>query len=249
MHVSDGIAMLDLDWFFMGRLQKIHPTLLFDEQSAILVDVGMPGHLADIQREMEKAGVPFERLKAVILTHHDIDHIGSIQEILAVKQVPVYAHKADKPYIQGDEVSYKSTPEFMSRMLADVPDEIRQQMKSFKPGPPPTAPVAHTAEDGEILPFLGGLTVIFTPGHTPGHISLYHQATKTVITGDATVSENGKLLGPIPGATPNMPLAFESLKKFSAFDIKKAICYHGGLCTEQVNEQFAKLANSDTKTF
>lgn len=244
MIVANGVAVLNLDMFFMGRMQMIHPALLFDNHSAVIIDVGMPGQLSDIQREMETVGVPFERLQAVILTHHDIDHVGSIEEILATKPVPVYAHKKDQPFIQGDEVSYKRSPEFLQKMLADLPEEIRIQMRSFSPGPPPTACVTHAVEDGDVLPFFGGLTVIFTPGHTPGHISLYHTATKTLITGDATVSENGKLLGPVPRATPDMEAAVGSLRKFARFDVDRAICYHGGLCAEDVNLQLVELVRN-----
>lgn len=245
MKIADGIEMLDLEMNMIGNKQIIHPTLLHDDQHAVLVDVGMPGSLDEIKAAMEKAGVPFEHLGAVILTHQDIDHIGSIQEVLKAigKHIDVYAHREDKPYIEGEQVPIKMTPEWNRQMLFRVPEEMREKVEAMLPVPT-SAKVTKVVEDGDVLPFFGGLKIIFTPGHTPGHISLYHQASKTLIAGDATVSQDGELLGPKPAATPDLPLAMESLKKFTELDVSKVICYHGGLVENQVNEQFAKLCQT-----
>lgn len=235
--------MLELEVNMMGNAMTLHPTLLYDDNHAILVDVGMPGQLEAIQAAVEKAGVAFENIDAIILTHQDIDHVGSIQDVLkaASKPIDVYAHAEDKPYIEGDKAPIKMTPERVTAMLANLPEDVRKQAEAVFLNPP-TAKVTKVVADGDVLPFFGGIQVIFTPGHTPGHISLYHQATKTLITGDATVSQNGKIIGPNQQATPDMPLALESQKKFTSFDIAKAICYHGGLCDDNVNEQFRDLA-------
>lgn len=245
MEIVHGIKMLDLDMNMPGNKQVIHPTLLHDDQQAVLVDVGMPGSLEDIKAFMEKAGVPFEHLDAVILTHQDIDHIGSIQEIVKAldKPIDIYAHAEDQPYIEGDLVPIKMTPEWNAQMLSRLPEEMREQAKTMLPSPV-SVKMTKIVSDGDVLPFFGGVQIIFTPGHTPGHISLYHLSSKTLIAGDATVSLEGELLGPKPGATPDMSLALESLKKFTQFDIARVICYHGGLVDEHVNEQFRSLCQS-----
>lgn len=71
---------------------------------AVLIDTGFPGQFEDIQIEMEKVGVSFDKLKVVILTHQDLDHIGSLPDLLenGVSDVKVYAHELDKPYIEGE---------------------------------------------------------------------------------------------------------------------------------------------------
>lgn len=242
MKIANGVEMLELEMQMMGHKSTINPTLLYDDNQAILVDVGMPGQLEAIQSAMAKASVPFERLSAVILTHQDIDHIGSIQDVLKAvgKPIDVYAHAADKPYIEGDKEPIKMNRARIDQMLASMPEEARKHAEAMF-ATLPNAKVTQVVADGDILPFFGGITVIFTPGHTPGHISLFLNATNVLITGDATVSENGKLLGPNQNATPDMPAALESQKKFANFDIDKVICYHGGLCDDNVNEQVREL--------
>ncbi len=243
MRIADGVEMLELEMVFAGNASVIHPTLLYDDKHAVLVDVGVPGQLHAIRAAVEKAGVPFERIDAVILTHQDIDHVGSIEAVLGElgQSVAVYAHAEDKPYIEGDKPSIKMTPERVAQMLARLPEDARKQAEAMFLHPPKTK-VTNVVADGEILPFFGGVQVVFTPGHTPGHIALYHLPSKTLIAGDSTVGREGKLLGPSAQATPDMPMALASLKKFTVLDVAQVICYHGGLCDDHVNEQFRDLA-------
>ena len=65
MRIDKGLAMLEL------KIQgfELNPTLIWDENMAVLVDTGMPGQLEQIRLAMSEVGVPFDKLKAVILTH------------------------------------------------------------------------------------------------------------------------------------------------------------------------------------
>ncbi|HKJ92492.1 MAG TPA: MBL fold metallo-hydrolase, partial [Longimicrobiales bacterium] len=107
---------------------------------------------------------------------------------------------------------------------------------------PPHAHVTRALQDGDELPYCGGILVLHTPGHTPGHISLYLRRSKTLVSGDALVSENGVLQGPRPGATPDMATAVASLSKLTGLDIVTAITYHGGVVKENVKDRLAELA-------
>ncbi|CRK81194.1 MBL fold metallo-hydrolase [Neobacillus massiliamazoniensis] len=245
MRIGKGIETIELVANMMGRQMVIHPTLIWDDNEIILVDTGIPGQLEEIREAIEKAGVPFNKLTKVILTHQDIDHIGSLPEILkaADHKIEVFAHEADKPYIEGVKPFLKMNPERVAKMMESLPEDERQKIKAMF-GAPLTAKVDKTISDGEVLPYCGGITVIFTPGHTPGHISLYHQQSKTLITGDALVAANGIISGPNPQATPDMETALQSIKKFTKYDIETVICYHGGVIKENANKQLLALANS-----
>lgn len=244
MKVAPGVEALALQMSFMGSQRMIYPTLIWDETTAILVDTGMPGQLNQIEDAMKPLGLSLTQLKTVILTHQDIDHIGGLPNLLQAvhHKIDVLAHEADKPYIEGDKPPLKMTPERVAKMLESLPEAERAAAEKLF-GTPPRAEVDRTISDGEILPFCGGITVIFTPGHTPGHISLYLHQSKVLVTGDAIVSQDGKLFGPNPQNTPDMAQAKASLKKFTNFDVQTIICYHGGLVTENANQQLADAAN------
>ena len=217
MEISKGVEMLHLE--FHGN--TIHPTLLWDQEMAVLIDTGFPGQIEDLRVAMEKVGVSFDKLKVIILTHQDIDHIGSLPEILQEfgSNIKVYAHELDKPYIQGE-----------LPLLKDGHIEN-----------PPKGKVNDTLIDGQELSYCGGIRVIYTPGHTPGHISLYLKQGKTLIAGDSMYSVNGIIGGIHAPTVLDIKEARLSLKKYLDLDIESVVCYHGGLSKVNINDQIQKV--------
>jgi glyoxylase-like metal-dependent hydrolase (beta-lactamase superfamily II) len=209
--MNSHITALTLTMISNGEQKPIHPTLIWDKEEVILVDTGVPGQLHSIRNEMNKLGIPFSRLTKIILTHHDLDHIGSLPEILEASEqkISVLAHPLAKPYIEGEKRLIK---------LKDLNVE------------PPKAMVDRTIEDDELIAECGGIKVIFSPGHTPDHISLYHIESKTLIAGDATIAVQGELKGPNPQYTLEMKEAYQSIGKLLSYEVDQVICYHGGIC-------------------
>ncbi|NGQ94375.1 MBL fold metallo-hydrolase [Brevibacillus sp. SYP-B805] len=238
MKISNGVEMLELDVQVFGSRAVFNPTLVWDEETAILIDCGMPGGLEQIRAAMARAGVPFDKLTAVILTHQDIDHIGGLPEILQAsgRRIEVYAHALDQPYIEGRLPLIKLEPGRMEKAMGSLPEEVRQQTLALYENPP-KAKVDRTLADGEELPYCGGIRVVYTPGHTPGHISLYLKQSKTLVAGDAMIIWDGVLRGPVRQTTPDMDTAIRSLQKFLDLDVESVICYHGGLWQGNVNER------------
>lgn len=249
MRVANGVEMLEISQMVLGRMDVIHPTLIWDEEMAILVDTGYPGQIQKFQDAMEQAGVPFAKLGKIVLTHQDIDHIGSLPNLLqeALHKLEVLAHEVEKPYIQGEKRLIKITPEVLANLdkifPPDTPEEMRKAFRATFENPP-KAPVDTTIADGEELPYSGGVIVIDTPGHTPGHISLYHTRSKTLIAGDALVVIDGHLHGSVPQHTVDPEQALQSIKKLTQYDIEQVICYHGGLYTDNVNQRLRELAKT-----
>ncbi|WP_025118049.1 MBL fold metallo-hydrolase [Bacillus sp. H1m] len=217
MEIAKGIEMLQLEF----QEFVIHPILLWDDEMAVLIDTGFPGQIEDIQVEMEKLGVSFDKLKVVILTHQDIDHIGSLPELLqrCRSNIKVYAHELDKPYIEGD-----------LPLLKDGNIENR-----------PKGKVSDTVIDGQELPYCGGILILHTPGHTPGHISLYLKQSKILVAGDSMYSVNGVLGGIHAPTTLNIMEARQSLKKYLNLHIESVVCYHGGFSKRNINVQLQNL--------
>lgn len=235
MKVSNGVATLELN--IQGF--ALHPTLIWDDEEAVLIDSGMPGQLEQIRTAMNDLGVPFEKLKAVIVSHQDIDHIGSLPELLqaATNQINVYAHELDKPYIEGKFPLIKTDPERMNKEeWASLPKEMQLLYTN-----PPKCNVNQILENGQELPYCGGIQVIHTPGHTPGHVSLYVKKSKTLVAGDAMICVDGSLQGPVQRTTLDMNTALASLEKYLNFDIESVICYHGGVYKDNAKEQIQNL--------
>lgn len=240
--------MLDLSASVMGRIDTVHPILLWDEQSVVLVDTGFPKQLEQLRGAIESYGISFANLNHIVLTHQDIDHIGNLPDLIqgsAIK-IKVMAHEIEKPYIQGDQRILRFTDEAIAsidQMPAQIPEAFKRGLKALMLNPP-CAPVDRTIAGGEHLPGFECITVIDTPGHTPGHISLYHEPSRTLIAGDALVVRDGQLCGPDPESTLDMTTAMLSLRKLSAFDIETVVCYHGGLFRSISNERITELLNA-----
>lgn len=247
MIIEHGAIMLELQIDGFGGPQTLHPTLVWDGQDAVLIDTGTPGQWGQIRNEMERHGVPAERLRAILLTHQDIDHIGSLPEILeeAGFSINVYAHPLEKPYIEGELPLMKATMEHMAWQLEGLPEGERTQVVSFLIANLPKGRVDHTLEDGQVLPYCGGIEVIYTPGHTPGHLSLYLHRSQTLVAGDAMFSVNGKLMGPHRPSTPDMDAAVRSLLRYLNYEIKNVICYHGGFARGAIRAQLEALVGMD----
>lgn len=220
----------------------IHPTLIWDEKQTLLIDTGMPGFMEDINVMMAKANKSLEDLTGILLTHQDIDHIGSLPEILTActQYLTIYAHEGDIPFIEGDIPLLKANPDnFSEKEWESLPDPFK-----FIYLHPPKAKVTASLHDNQLLDIDGGIEIIHTPGHTPGHISLFHKRSGTLVAGDALLAEDGRLQHPDPVNTPNMELAIQSLKKLLAYPIKQIVCFHGGMVTENIQEQLEGLVQS-----
>lgn len=203
-----------------GNQMPVHAALLWGTDHLVLVDTGVPGQLDVIREGLEQAGFSLEQLTHVIITHQDRDHIGSLPELIRAKagKLDVLAHEAGIPYLAGE------IPLIKSGITAE-PVKLDRALR-----------------DGDELPFGGGLLVMYTPGHTPDHISLYHPSSKTLISGDALVSSGGTVQPPEAKFTPDYALALQSVEKLAALDVETVITYHGGVCTGPVKERLKEIA-------
>ena len=244
MRISNGMEVLEVSTSIMGKSDMIYPTLLRDEHNVILVDTGFPGQLTQLHEVIDQVGIFFDKLNKIIITHQDIDHVGSLKDILkeSTKHIEVLAHGEEEPYLNGEKCPIKLTK--LEAMLSTLPEHMKkiyEGMKSFYNSS--QINLDTILIDGEELPYCGGITVIHTPGHTPGHICLYHKQSKTPIAGDTLCVENKVLIRTAAFTNHDDNLATESLKKLTHYDIETIICYHGGIYKGDISKDIAKLIN------
>lgn len=205
----------------------IYPVLLWSEQDgATLIDTGMVGSFAELQEAVAATGIRWTQIRRVILTHQDIDHIGNLPEVVASLngKVEIWAHEGDSPVIEGKQPLLKMSQERLQQMPEASRAAFLKLFEELK-----QLQVSRLLKDGELLPLGGGLEVIHTPGHTPGHLSFYAHEAKLIIAADALRVEGGQLVGPNEPFTPDMPLSLKSLNKLVGRGAEQVLCYHGGL--------------------
>lgn len=250
MQIAPGVEMLELPARLIDGPGMLYPTLLWDRQDVVLVDAGLPGMAPQFLKAMAQAKVPFEKLTRIIITHHDLDHIGSLGELQrAVPQrVEVLAHAGEVPYIQGELRPIKMTPEMMAQMeerMKSLPEEQGQAMRAmFESVKNQKVTVDRALDDGAALPYCGGIQVIHTPGRTPGHICLYLPVSKTLVAGDALFVEGGNLVPAPAFINADTSMALASLKKLTRCDISNVIAYHGGLFQNNPNRRLAEISEA-----
>jgi glyoxylase-like metal-dependent hydrolase (beta-lactamase superfamily II) len=128
-------------------------------------------------------------------------------------------------------------------MYASLPEEekpgalnFQEMLKNVQP-----VEVDYTFSENEDVPCMNRIKIIHTPGHMPGHISIYLEESKILVSADAVVYEDGELEIANPHFTLDLAQAVESVKKFQTLDIEKIICYHGGMVEKDIPHKLSKL--------
>jgi hydroxyacylglutathione hydrolase len=152
--------MIDVRMFTVGPVQE--NCFVVRERrssSAVVVD---PGDEAErLLAALQDLGV--QRVEAILLTHTHFDHVGAVAPIAKATGAPVYC------------------PQLETRVLANIMDFVPW------PGfcPFESYEADHTVEGGEILELAGlSFEVIFTPGHSPGHVTYALSSDDALFSGD-----------------------------------------------------------------
>ena len=214
----------------------------------VLIDAGMPKSAEEIISVAEKRFGENANAKAIILTHGHFDHVGAIIELVEHWQVPVFAHKLELPYLTGLKDYPEPDPTVDSGLVAKMspmfPNEAIDLGESVQELPP----------DGTV-PFMEGFKWIHTPGHTPGHVSLFREQDGALIAGDAFVTVKQESLykvftqekevnGPPKYLTPDWAAAFDSVKKLAALNPSVAVTGHGvPMSGSELTEGLRRLVN------
>ena len=236
------VHILDIEFSYNGKTDVLYPVVLQTDQQLVLVDCGYAGFLPLLQNALVKHQLSFNQLTGIIITHHDIDHLGALAEMK--KNDPalkIYSSAIEAPYINGNRQSLRLVQ--AEQMLPSIPDEYKagalqfiELLKTVQ-----AVPVDQLLPLDREIEWLPGVEVIHTPGHMPGHISLYIRQNRTLIAADAVVIENGLLEIANPQFTLDLEEAVRSVEKLQQLEIDRMICYHGGFVQKDISDQLEQL--------
>jgi glyoxylase-like metal-dependent hydrolase (beta-lactamase superfamily II) len=152
--------------------------LLVDDAGAILLDTGLVGEPWQIVSKLRRLGRGPDAIKAILLTHGHLDHVGNLAWAKAWTEAPIYAHPLEQAHINGT-YPYVGITRWCDRLE-------RTGRLLLRVGQPARIDVPIT--DGDELPFWGGLRVVHLPGHTLGHCGFYSVRHDLLFSGDLFAS-------------------------------------------------------------
>ena len=171
-------------------------------------------------------------LKRILITHSDLDNVGSLPALKQASGALTYASEIEARAIAIGQASRQIRSANPLRRLLFFFLRFRFKAVPIK--------VDEILKDGQVLPILGGLQVVDTVGHTPGHISLYAAALNLLFPGDSMVSDEKGLYGSRPANTWDQVKAAESVRKQALLGAKTVCPGHGPVVTDAQNK-FPKL--------
>ena len=199
--------------------------------SCALVDAGLMWSASNIRNMVKEIFGEGSRPDAIILTHGHFDHVGALKILAKEWHIPVYVHPMEVPYLTGKSSYPPADPSVGGGMMS---------LMSFMY---PTGPIdisSHIRKlpDDNTIPGFPEWQYVHTPGHTPGHISLFREKDKVLIAGDAFVTTKTEsaiyslthlshVSGPPKYFTSNWASAKLSVIKISALDPETIATGHG----------------------
>jgi glyoxylase-like metal-dependent hydrolase (beta-lactamase superfamily II) len=196
----------------------------------VLIDAGMPGFAGSIAGAAERRFGKQARPAAIVLTHGHFDHVGALRPLAERWDVPIYAHRLELPYLTG-AAAYPPPDPTVGGGMARLSPLFPRGPFDFRPR------VRSLPQDGAV-PGMPGWTWIHTPGHTPGHVSLFREQDRTLIVGDAFVTTRQESIfyaltqaiemhGPPAYYTPDWGTAWESVELLAGLKPEIAATGHG----------------------
>ncbi len=210
---------------------------IVQDTRTIIIDTGKPESVQKILSAMKKHHISHEHVAMILLTHSHLDHAGSAAELQKVLKAPIAIHRLEREYVESGQRLQLTPKDWFGKLFLKSPI-TKEEVAKFR--------VDIVLDGGEDLnPYGIDGRVIFTPGHTPGSVSVM-LANHEMLAGDAV--SGGILLGGIINRdVPMWPIfhsdtvtSIESLKQIVKSAPSKIHVGHGGPLTVFSIEDFIR---------
>ncbi|HWH70949.1 MAG TPA: MBL fold metallo-hydrolase [Candidatus Sulfotelmatobacter sp.] len=197
----------------------------------VLIDTGIPGTAGVIARAAVQRFGRASRPAAILLTHGHFDHVGALENLAARWDAPIYAHVLEQPFLNGTSSYPPPDPTVGGGLMAAL-------SPLYPRGPINVSPRLKVLPQRGEVPGMPGWRWLPTPGHSPGHVSLWRESDRALIAGDAFITTNQEsaysvatqrpeLHGPPQYYTPDWPQARASVQRLAALEPELVITGHG----------------------
>lgn len=190
-----------------------------------LVDCGLARAPRRIVAALAGIGRHPTDVTRILLTHAHSDHAGGARELIdRAALTGVEAHESDVEYLQAGH-NAPTSDSTAGRLLSRSPSSRFAAVS-----------VAAVLRDRDLVDVAGGLRILHTPGHTPGHISLLHEASGVLITGDAIFNMRSRMRWPIAAVCTSARLNRQSAHVLGEVEYTVAAFTHGPEIREGARE-------------
>jgi glyoxylase-like metal-dependent hydrolase (beta-lactamase superfamily II) len=218
-----------------STLEGINVYLIKGEQGYLLVDTGWntDESFSTLHKYLVKIGVSFEDIKQILVTHVHPDHYGMAGRLKKLSGATIAMHNIEKDFILPRYVSMEELLHQTDRMLVanGVPEremvELRDATVGLEQFIVPVMPDIMLHDGDTITTGMFSFRVVWTPGHSSGHICLYEPERQIFISGDHILPKITPNISVNPQSIEN-PLGryIQSLLEVKKLDVKLALPGH-----------------------
>lgn len=213
VQVADGVWRIPTapaDFLNSWLLQGADGTLT-------LIDAGTKGAPKKILAALAGLGKAPGDVTHLLLSHAHNDHTGGARSVVDATGAQVQTHEREAVYVREGRMPPSDASTRGGRLMTRLPGALKGFAKVGVDG---------TFEDGDVLPLAGGIQVVHTPGHTPGHCSFLHPTSGVLLTSDAVFNVRG-LRYSFKNSCTDVRLSRASAQRLGELDFEVAGFTHG----------------------